>query len=53
MDRPLILRGKTVIRNIDEYIIGKVIKNKNVENKKNYIYCIMLISSIITFSRLL
>lgn len=37
MDRPLILRGKTVIRNIDEYIIGKVIKNKNVENKKNYI----------------
>lgn len=37
MDRPLILRGKTVIQNIDKYIIGKVIKNKNIEHKEEYI----------------
>lgn len=37
MNRPIILRGKIVVQNVDQYIIGKVIKNKNVENKKKYI----------------
>ena len=32
MNRPIILRGKIVVQNVDQYIIGKVIKNKNVEN---------------------
>lgn len=36
-NRPLILRGNIVIRNLDEYIIGKIIKNKNVSNKEEYI----------------
>lgn len=36
-NRPLILRGNIIIRNIDEYIIGKIIKNKNIVNKENYI----------------
>ncbi len=35
--RPLILQGNIVIRNVDEYIIGKIIKNKNVQNKEDYI----------------
>lgn len=37
MNRSLILKGNIVIRNIDEYIIGKIIKNKNIVNKENYI----------------
>lgn len=37
--RPFILKGNIYISNIDEYIIGKIIKNKNVneEEKKQYI----------------
>lgn len=37
MNRPLILRGNIVVRNIDKYIIGKIIKNANVQDKENYI----------------
>lgn len=36
-NRPLILKGSIVIKNVDEYIIGKIIKNKNIVNKENYI----------------
>jgi His-Xaa-Ser system radical SAM maturase HxsC len=36
-NRPLILKGNIVIREINEYIIGKIIKNKNVINKEMYI----------------
>lgn len=36
-NRPLILKGNINIKNTDEYIIGKIIKNKNIENKKTYI----------------
>ncbi len=36
-NRPLILKGNIVIKNVDEYIIGKIIKNKNVVNKEEYI----------------
>lgn len=36
-NRPLILKGDIIVRNIDEYIIGKIIKNKNVINKEEYI----------------
>lgn len=35
--RPLILKGNIVIKNVDEYIIGKIIKNKNVLDKEEYI----------------
>lgn len=37
MNRPLILRGNIIVRNIDKYIIGKIIKNANVQDKENYI----------------
>ncbi len=33
-NRPLILKGNINIKNVDEYIIGKIIKNKNVEDRK-------------------
>ena len=36
-NRPLILKGNIVIRNEDKYIIGKIIKNKNVSDKEKYI----------------
>lgn len=36
-NRPLILKGNIVIRNEDKYIIGKIIKNKNVFDKEKYI----------------
>ena len=36
-DRPFILKGNISIKNEDEYIIGKIIKNKNVEEKQEYI----------------
>lgn len=36
-NRPLILKGNINIKNTDEYIIGKIIKNKNIENKETYI----------------
>lgn len=36
-NRSLILKGNIKVRNIDEYIIGKIIKNKNVIDKENYI----------------
>ena len=36
-NRPLILRGNINIKNADEYIIGKIIKNGNIEDKENYI----------------
>lgn len=36
-NRPLTLRGDIVIRNSDEYIIGKIIKNRNVDDKEEYI----------------
>lgn len=37
MNRPLILRGNIIVRNKDKYIIGKIIKNANVQDKENYI----------------
>ena len=36
-NRPFILKGNISIKNNDEYIIGKIIKNKNVEEKQEYI----------------
>ena len=36
-NRPLILKGNININNTEEYIIGKIIKNKNIENKETYI----------------
>ena len=36
-NRPLILKGNIFIRNEDKYIIGKIIKNKNVSDKEKYI----------------
>lgn len=36
-NRPFILRGKIKVNNLDEYIIGKVVKNDNREMKENYI----------------
>ena len=36
-NRPFILKGNISIKNEDEYIIGKIIKNKNVEEKQEYI----------------
>lgn len=35
--RPFILKGNINIQNPDQYIIGKIIKNKNVEEKESYI----------------
>ena len=35
--RPLYLKGNIKINNEDEYIIGKIIKNSNVEEKYNFI----------------
>ena len=37
MSRPLVLKGNIVVRNVDKYIIGRVIKNSNVVDKENYI----------------
>lgn len=36
-NRPFILKGNINIQNSDQYIIGKIIKNKNVEEKESYI----------------
>ena len=36
-NRPFILKGNIIVRNNDEYIIGKIIKNENVEDKSKYI----------------
>ena len=36
-NRPLILRGNINIKNMDGYIIGKIIKNKNIVDKEEYI----------------
>lgn len=36
-NRPFILKGNISIKNNDEYIIGKIIKNKNVDEKQEYI----------------
>ena len=36
-NRPLVLKGNINIKNNDKCIIGKIIKNKNVETKENYI----------------
>ena len=36
-NRPFILKGNINIQNPDQYIIGKIIKNKNVEEKEKYI----------------
>ena len=36
-NRPLFLKGNIQIINRDGYIIGKIIKNKNVEEKQDYI----------------
>ena len=36
-NRPFILKGNINIQNPDQYIIGKIIKNKNVEEKESYI----------------
>ena len=36
-NRPLVLKGNINIKNDDKCIIGKIIKNKNVETKENYI----------------
>lgn len=36
-NRPFILKGNINIKNVDQYIIGKIIKNKNIEEKENYI----------------
>lgn len=38
INRPLALKGNIIIRNNDNYIIGKIIKNQNIENDpSNYI----------------
>lgn len=38
INRPLALKGNIIIRNNDKYIIGKIIKNQNIEdNPSNYI----------------
>ena len=36
-NRPLILRGNIIVKNQNDYIIGRIIKNKNVEEKNKYI----------------
>lgn len=36
-NRPFILKGNINIQDPDQYIIGKIIKNKNVEEKESYI----------------
>ena len=36
-NRPLRLQGNINIKNSDGYIIGKIIKDKNVEDKEDYI----------------
>ena len=36
-NRPSVLKGNINIKNNDKCIIGKIIKNKNVETKENYI----------------
>lgn len=36
-NRPFILKGNINIQNPEQYIIGKIIKNKNVEEKESYI----------------
>lgn len=36
-NRPFVLKGNIFINNKDEYIIGKIIKNKNVDEKLDYI----------------
>lgn len=35
--RPFILKGNIFVNNYDEYIIGKIVKNNNVEDKSIYI----------------
>lgn len=37
LDRPFILKGNIHIQDMDNYIIGSIIKNQNVENKEKYI----------------
>lgn len=36
-DRPFILKGKIQVRSTDNYIIGSIVKNKNVDDKLYYI----------------
>lgn len=36
-NRPLFLKGNIHVIDKDQYIIGKIIKNKNIEEKQNYI----------------
>lgn len=36
-DRPFILKGNIKVNNFDEYIIGSVIKNDNVDNKECFV----------------
>lgn len=36
-NRPLILKGNIILKEANDYIIGKIIKNANVAEKKDYI----------------